>query len=362
MNYPVVNNADELIEFAELARDTDRILALYGQGGVGKTSVCEDIVAPALNIADSHVFVVNHSGSAPSEVKGTGVPDMTTREMWFGKPTDFPLYERIGDEPALLVLDEYPEWDASVQSLCRSLFQPTGSRPKIGSHELSANTVICVTGNRRIDGSRSSVPSAPFVERCVSIVWQPTLDQWLDWAAAEGLAASPVYTFLKFNGLDQRGREGDFFCPPVPQPWTGDAHPCPRQWAAACLIKEDSRILQKALASLVGDTAAAAAYAFHKTVAQILPKLAAVRAGTESAPTDPAEQFALVHCALRQGKRENEADLEAAVAGGQLDWLVDLLCNCNAEIREWGYRTATSKHCGIPLNQHSRRSAMQGVA
>ena len=361
MNYPIVNNGDDLIAFAELAQRTNRILALYGQGGVGKTSVCETLVAPALNIADDHVFVVNHSGSAPSEVKGTGVPDMTTREMFFGKPVGFPLYDQIGDEPALLVLDEYPEWDAAVQSLCRSLFQPTGERPKIGTHELSANTMICVTGNRRIDGSRSSVPSAPFVERCVSIVWQPTLDQWLDWAAAEGLATSPVWTFLKFNGLDQRGREGDFFCPPVPQPWTGDAHPCPRQWAAACLIKQDSPILQSALWSLVGEAAAKAAYAFTQTVAKVLPKLDDIRNGSDI-PADPAEQFALVHCALRQGKRENEKDLEAAVAGGQLDWLADLLCKCNAEIREWGYRTATSKHCGIPLNQHARRATMQGVA
>lgn len=362
MNYPVINNTADLSAFAVMAKDTNRILALYGQGGVGKTTVAETIIAPALNIQPDHVYVVNHSGSAPSEVKGTGVPDMQTREMWFGKPMGFPLFERIGDVPALLVLDEYPEWDGAVQSLCRSLFQPTGSRPKIGTHELSANTTIVVTGNRRIDGSRSSVPSAPFVERCLSIIWQPTLDQWLDWAAAKGLGASPVYTFLRFNGLDQRGKEGDFFCPPVPQPWQGDAHPCPRQWAAACLLDHESSVFPLALWALVGENASKAAYAFTQTVAKLLPTLAAIRSGQSAMPTDPSEQFALIHCAIRQAKRESNTDLEAAVVGGSLDWLVNLMLSVRGEIREWAYRTAVSPACGIPLNMHHKRGLLQGVA
>lgn len=361
MNYPVINNTADLATFAVMAKDTNRILALYGQGGVGKTTVAETVIAPALGIQPDHVYVVNHSGSAPSEVKGTGVPDMQTREMWFGKPMGFPLYERIGDVPALLVLDEYPEWDGAVQSLCRSLFQPTGSRPKIGTHELSANTTIVVTGNRRIDGSRSSVPSAPFVERCLSIIWQPTLDQWLDWAAAKGLGGSPVYTFLKFNGLDQRGKEGDFFCPPVPQPWQGDAHPCPRQWEAACKLDADSPVFALALWGLVGEAASKAAHAFTQTVARLLPTLAAIRQGTGTMPTDPSEQFALMHCALRQAKRESKTDVEAAVVGGSLDWLVNMMLTVRGEIREWAYRTAVSPTCGIPLQMHHQRHLLQGI-
>lgn len=360
MNYPQVNNTADLAAFALIAKQTNRILALYGQGGVGKTTVAETVIAPALGINPDRIYVVNHSGSAPSEVKGTGVPDMTTREMWFGKPEGFPLSARIGDEPALLVLDEYPEWDGAVQSLCRSLFQPTGLFPKIGSHELSANTTIVVTGNRRIDGSRSSVPSAPFVERCLSVLWSPTLDQWLDWAAAEGLGGSPVYTFLKFNGLDQRGKEGDFFCPPVPQPWQGDAHPCPRQWAAACMLDADSPIFPTALWALVGESASKAAYAFVQTVSKVLPTLAAIRQGTAAMPSDPSEQFALMHCALRQAKRESSADMEAAVAGGSLDWLVNMMLAVRGEIREWAFRTATSKACGIPLQMHHQRALLQG--
>lgn len=359
MNYPIVNNTADLAAFATMARDTHRILALYGQGGVGKTTVAETVIAPALNINPDHVYVVNHSGSAPSEVKGTGVPDMTTREMWFGKPNNVPLYERIGDAPALLVLDEYPEWDGAVQSLCRSLFQPTGSRPKIGSHELSANTVIMVTGNRRIDGSRSSVPSAPFVERCLSIIWQPTLDQWLDWAAANGLGGSPIYTFLRFNGLDQRGKEGDFFCPPVQQPWNGDAHPCPRQWEAACQLDDSSPLFSLALWGLVGEAASKAAYAFTETVAKLLPTLALLRQGGATMPADPSTQFALMHCALRQAKRESSADVEAAVVGGSLDWLVNMMLTVRGEIREWAYRTAVSPACGIPLQMHHKRHLLQ---
>ena len=361
MNYPTVKSETELRQLVQIAKQTERFLALYGQGGTGKTSVAEEVVADELGIQPDRIYVVNHSGSAPSEVKGTGVPDMQSREMWFGKPQDMPLYERIGDDPALLVLDEYPEWDVAVQSLCRSLFQPVGGRPKIGSHPLSANTIVVVTGNRRVDGSRSAVPSAPFVERSLSLTWQPSLDQWLDWAAVKGLANSPIYTFLKFNGNDQRGREGDFFCPPVPQPWTGDAHPCPRQWAAACKVDADSPVFVTALSGLVGEAAAKAAHAFVVTVNDMLPKLAGVRNGTLPMPDSPSEQYALMHCALRLAKREAGDDPEAAVAGGALDWMVDMMCKCTGEIREWAFRVATGKGCALPLTQHPRRAEMQGV-
>lgn len=349
----------QLAELARIARNSRRFLALYGKGGIGKTSVARSIVAPALGVAPEDVWIVNLSGSGPQEATGYLIPDSATRDGWFSVPECWPTAKRVGDgRPVLLVLDEFPEWDPAIQSLCRSLFDPSGGAPKIGVHALAPGVQIMVTGNRRADGSRSAVPSAPFVERCLSVLVTPTLDEWLDWAAAEGLAASPVYPFLKFQGGDQHGV--DHFNPDVPQPWDGSPHPCLRAWEAACratLGDLSPELAALAIEGLVGETAGRAAVAFIRLVGDLLPQLAAIRSGAATMPADPAQQQALMHAALRTAKRESGTDPEAAVASGALDWLVGIMLATRTEIRAYGYATAVA--CGIPLDQHPQRPALQ---
>ena len=369
MNYPLVTSSEELGEHALMCQHDGTILFVVGKGGDGKTTVAKEVVCPALGlkgIEGEDFFTINASGSNPSEVKGAGVPDMKTREMWFAQPTHWPTHARIGDSPCVLLLDELPEWDVALQSLCRSLFNPNGPRPMIGEHELSANTFIIVTGNRRMDGSRSAIPSCPFVTRCTSVIWQPTLDEWLTWAAKKDYASSPVYTFLTYNGLDQFGREGDFFSPPVPQPWDGSPQPCPREWEACCkLTVEDAPewsndVLRKSIQAKVGMEAGNACFAFMGTVAKQLPLLEKIKDGKADWPSNEADQFALAHCALRQAKMDSGRDPEAAVASGSLDWLVErVLLPARNEITEWGFKTALA--VGIPLDQHPRRVDLQGV-
>ena len=352
---------NQLADLASIAFESNRFLALYGKGGIGKTTIPKKVIAPALGFEET--WIVNLSGAGPQEAAGYLIPDPATRDGWFSAPESWPTAKRVGDKKVLLVLDEYPEWDASVQSLCRSLFNPHGS-PMIGTHELGANVRIIVTGNRRADGSRSAVPSAPFVERCLSVLVEPTLDEWLDWAAGEGLAESPVYTFLKFQSGEKDGV--DHFNPDVPQPWDGSPHACPRAWEAACRATNTATITGAAsgfmslvLEGLVGESAGRAAFAFCKLVGDLMPTLNAVRSGAEPMPMDPASQQAVTHAALRIAKRETAADPEAAVASGSLDWLVNLLAACRGEIRAYGF--ATALRCGLPLDQHPRWRELKGI-
>jgi hypothetical protein len=350
----------QLAELARIAKQSRRFLALYGKGGIGKTSVARSIIAPALGVDPADVWLVNLSGSGPQEATGYLIPDSATRDGWFSVPECWPTAKRVGDDrPVLLVLDEYPEWDPSIQSLCRSLFDPSGGSPKIGVHELASGVIIMVTGNRRADGSRSAVPSAPFVERCLSVLVEPTLDEWLDWAAVSGLAASPIYTFLKFQGADQHNV--DHFNPTIPQPWDGSPHPCPRAWEAACRATAadlSPELAALAVEGLVGEASGRAAIAFVRLVGDMLPQLDEVRSGAATMPADPSQRQALVHAALRIAKRESATDPEAAVASGALDWLVDrILIPAGGEIRAYGYATAVA--CGIRLDQHPRRPDLQ---
>lgn len=352
----------QLAALAKAAAASNRWLALFGKGGVGKTSVAKTIIAPAMGIDPSDVWVVNLSGSGPQEALGYGIPDSGSRDLWFSAPEQWPTAERVGSTPTLLVLDEFPEWDVQIQSLCRSLFQPDGSAPMIGTHRLGKNVRVMLTGNRRSDGTRSAVPAAPIIERSMVFTINPTLDEWLEWAAVEGLAESPVYTFLKYaNGV-----EGvDHFNPDTPTPWDGSPHPCPRQWEAACRVAtgdllNEPALLSLSLRGLVGEASGSAAYAFCQTVASMLTKLIPIRNGDEKMPEDRSEQYALSFAALRVAKQEVGSDPEAAVASGSLDWLVNnIICATTGEIRKWTYDSAVRN--GIPLNQHPRRSAMQGI-
>jgi hypothetical protein len=352
----------QLAALAKAAAASNRWLALFGKGGVGKTSVAKTIIAPAMGIDPADVWIVNLSGSGPQEALGYGIPDSGSRDLWFSAPEQWPTTERVGSTPTLLVLDEFPEWDVQIQSLCRSLFQPDGGSPMIGTHKLGKNVRVMLTGNRRSDGTRSAVPAAPIIERSMVFTINPTLDEWLEWAAIEGLAESPVYTFLKYaNGV-----EGvDHFNPDTPSPWDGSPHPCPRQWEAACRVAtgdllEEPALLSLSLRGLVGEASGSAAYAFCQTIASMLTKLIPIRNGDEKMPTDRAEQYAISFAALRKAKQEVGSDPEAAVASGAVDWLVNnVICATTGEIRKWTYDSAVRN--GIPLNQHPRRSAMQGI-
>jgi hypothetical protein len=362
MKLPIAS-INQLSELAHVAKLSNRFLALYGKGGIGKTTVAKTVVGPALGVAPEDVWILNLSGSGPQEATGYLVPDPVTRDGWFMAPECWPTRARVGDDrPVLLVLDEYPEWDPAIQSLCRSLFDPNGGPPKIGVHELGRGVTIMVTGNRRADGSRSAVPSAPFVERTLAVLVEPTLDEWLDWAAGQGLGHSPVHTFLRFQGGDQHGI--DHFNPDVPLPWDGSPHPCPRQWEAACraTLMEDvsPAIAALAIEGFVGEAAARAAVAFIRLVGDLLPQLTAIRSGAAPLPGDPASQQALVHAALRIAKRETAADPEAAIHSGALDWLVErILLPARGEIRAYGF--ATALRSGLPLDQHPRRAVLQGL-
>jgi hypothetical protein len=352
----------QLAALAKAAAASNRWLSLFGKGGVGKTSVAKTIIAPAMGIDPADVWIVNLSGSGPQEALGYGIPDSGSRDLWFSAPEQWPTTNRVGNTPTLLVLDEFPEWDVQIQSLCRSLFQPDGGSPMIGTHRLGKNVRVMLTGNRRSDGTRSAVPAAPIIERSMVFTISPTLDEWLEWAAIEGLAESPVYTFLKYaNGV-----EGvDHFNPDTPTPWDGSPHPCPRQWEAACRVAtgdllEEPALLSLSLRGLVGEASGSAAYAFCQTIATMLTKLIPIRNGDEPMPQDRSEQYALSFAALRKAKQEVGSDPEAAVASGAVDWLVNnVICATTGEIRKWTYDSAVRN--GIPLNQHPRRSAMQGI-
>lgn len=343
----------DLTPLALMTFATQRFLFIAGAGGGGKTTIACGQLAEATN---RRPWLVNLSGQGPQEVLGYGIPQ-PNGDMVFAAPTIWPTEARVGAEPTLLILDEFPDYDPAVRALLRGLFPASGAR-YVGPHKLGSNVAIVVTGNRRSDGSRqSAVEDAPFTERCCKVTLVPDLSDWLDWADAQPAlvsSGSHVPAFLRF-GNSNGGNEVDHFNPSIRSPYDGAPHPCPRTWEAVMLAEgfrqRNPSTFKQFVRGSVGDAAALAYFAFLAHVDQ-LPDIAAIRKDPNGflLSEDPAKQFALVSACLATSTR-GVKDLGAAVHAGTYDWLVTLLLRCRGDIREFGARSAVRR--GIPLDEHA---------
>jgi len=360
-NTPVVSTIAALETVAAAAKASGNYLRILGRSGAGKTTIAADLAA-AVGISPSRVKVVNFAGSLPSQVLGQLMPDATSRESWRTKPIDLPLREREGDDPYLLILDEFASWDQSIQCLFHGLKSPDGM-PRVGCHELPPKLFVVLTGNRKEDAAASNTEKAPIVGRSLTVEWLPTVESWRE-HEGEAAAASPIAAFLSYAG--KAGSDtADFFCPAPPKPWRGEPYPQPREWsglikAEATTWPEDPALQNLVIASAVGQTAADVCCAFLALAKKILPMMESILIGEAPLPTGPQERYAIAHCAIRRSIQIAGNDPAAAVAGGKLDPLIErVLLPLDPEMRSWAFNAALA--AGIPLDQHPLQAKLQNL-
>lgn len=361
-NTPTANTVDQIEAVAKAALFADNFLRILGRSGAGKTTLAAKL-AKALGIDADRVKLVNFSGSLPSQVIGQLMPDAASRESWRTKPIDLPLREDVGDDPYVIVLDEFESWEQSIQCLFHGLKSPDGV-PRVGSHELPKNLFVVLTGNRREDAAASNTGKAPIVGRSSTIEWLPTVKSWQD-HEGERAAASPIAAFLGYAA--KAGSEvADFFCPAPPKPWRGEPYPQPREWSAALAVEAspawpaDPATQNLILASKVGQSAADACTAFLSLAKKILPLMESILKGEASLPTSPQDRYAIAHCAIRRAIDLAGNDPEAAVAGGKLDPIIErVLLPLGPEMRIWSFSAA--KAAGIPLELHRAQAQLQNL-
>jgi hypothetical protein len=346
----------DLLPLAEMCLAANRFLFITGQGGSGKTSiVCHDL-APAMG---REVYYVNLNGQGPQEVIGYGIPQ-DNGDMKFAAPVIWPTFDRVGDKPVLLFLDELADYDPAVRALLRSLYPASGAR-YVGPHKLGTNVFVVCASNRRQDGTRAAVEDAPFTERCCKVTLEPDVSDWLDWYDSKpelAASGSHVPAFLRFGTTTGEGL--DHFNPPVKQPYDGAPHPCPRTWEAVALAESFRKTARDAFRQFVrgsvGDGASLAYFAFLQHV-DALPDITSIKADAAgfALPDDPAKQFALVSACLATANR-GVKDVGVAVHNGGFDWLVILLQRCRGDIRAFGARSAVRR--GIPLDEHKQATTL----
>lgn len=361
-NTPTVSSVAALEVVAKAAKVSGNYLRILGRSGAGKTTIAAKL-ARCLSIGSHRVKLVNFSGSLPSQVIGQLMPDAASRESWRTKPIDLPLREQEGDDPYLLILDEFESWDQSIQCLFHGLKSPDGV-PRVGSHELPKNLFVILTGNRREDAAASNTGKAPIVGRSSTIEWLPTVKSWAD-HQGPAAATSPIAAFLGYAA--KAGSEvADFFCPAPPKPWRGEPYPQPREWSSALAVEAsaawpaDPALQNLILASKVGQSAADAACAFLSLAKKILPLMESILKGESGLPTHPQDRYAIAHCAIRRAIVLAGNDPEAAVAGGKLDPIIErILLPLDPEMRIWSFSAA--KAAGIPLELHRAQAQLQNL-
>ncbi len=329
------------------------ILRIDGGPGGGKTSVFHAI-GDALGIPRERRRKVNFSGASPAEVSGFAVPQPDGGRLKWDAPDWLPLASEWGDAPFMLRADEFHDWDAAVQSQFRGVADPDG-QPAIGPHLLPKGLFLILTGNRAIDGSRTSrTISAPITRRSLTVELLPQRDEVLTHFAEAGLGSTTAWQFLNFASNEQAA---GLFAPAVPSPWDGAPFPTPAGWEAAARMESlgDGDDLRTAWAGALGESAADALWAFKGAIHRWSPSVAAVRAGTEKMEPygDPLKASAVTAAAVRIAVRETLADPAASVAAGAVDWLVDrVLAQAGPERGQAGYRAAIAS--GLPLDTHPR--------
>ena len=349
-----------------------RFLILVGRPGGAKSS----IAVPIGEITGREVWLLNFSGSGPCEVSGYGVPHEAPKsddemvkayDMAFAAPDVLPLLRRVGDKPILLVLDEFSDWPPAIQSLFRGVFD-TGHGKMVGTHQLGTDVAIMITGNTREHGSKlSAVIPAPVINRGVRYELEPNVEDWKKWFADKhSNSMSPVPAFLSYGQTQVNKEDGehDHFCPPVPQPWNGEAYPSPRAWEAVALFdeqrKENPASFARMVRGTVGDAAADAflAFAAHATS---IPEVDKLIAGEISFPEDAAEAYGMANAILIKARTQCPADESGnEMARGNFDWLANLICGCpRRDLAK--FMLGSLNNYGIAVTQHKQLSELWGA-
>ena len=213
---------------------------IWGAPGLGKTDVVNQVAAED----GADVIVLKASEMRPEDL--AGLPDLMPegytefrppRALW---DLTVDAYDQLKEEfeakkasgelpedaefeepgPVYLFLDEFsnaqPDMVAPFQYL--TLNRMVGG---MNSSRLRDNVRIIAAGNREHDGAFANSLSTPLKSRFFHMTFEPTLDEWVSWARANGVYPN-IISFLKtrekyFHDFDPKTNDLTF--------------PCPRTWA-----------------------------------------------------------------------------------------------------------------------------------
>lgn len=177
------------MKFSELCRliptlDASVPIFFLGRPGIGK-SVLSRTIAKLMG-PEARIVRRELTGHLPEDMSG-----LPFREGSFTRfcPPDFLARLQKGSGPngsdpvGALILEDITQAQRSVQVACFQLVQERS----MGDIQLSPHVRIILTGNRTSDKAGARELPSPLRNRVCVLSLDPDLEEWMNWAGAEGL-------------------------------------------------------------------------------------------------------------------------------------------------------------------------------
>lgn len=255
-----------------------RPLLIEASPGVGKTQIAAQ-AAKELGVA----FKAIHAPLMQPEDYGFPVISADKSDVRFIVSRDkFPIVGSDCPETGILLIDELSQCDNASQKTLANLLQER----EIHGQQLKPEWLIVATGNRASDRAGANRLLSHLSDRVTHITMDCSLDDWCDWALANGIKTE-VTSFIRFRPelLNKFDAQQDVF-------------PTPRSWAegvSQSLGQVTSALEFEVFKGDVGEGAAAEFTAFLKIYRELPTIEEIVRAPNKTkVPKDPATQYAVI--------------------------------------------------------------------
>ena len=254
---------------------------LQGAPGVGKSAILSSLAREMPDFLPCYIDVAN------LDLGDLGMPVIDRDAM----TTSYAPNTRFGigkgqDRPVLLMLDELGKASRPVLNM----LLPVILEHRLGDVPLPVGSIVFGTTNLSTDGVGDNVPAHAYNRMTVLDVANPTVDEWLGWAANNDVAPEVMafardypQVFERYDMIDKKEKNPYIF-----SPLTGNtkAFCSPRSLEKASnLIKQREGLADALLPALCGTVGEAAARDMEAMVmlADQMPRFAAIMAAPEKA-------------------------------------------------------------------------------
>jgi len=284
-------------EFLAASQGVHTPVMLWGPPGVGKSRIAADVAgANGVPLID-----IRLSQMEPTDLRG--IPFREGNRVEWSVPSLLPDAERHG-ERGILFLDEITSAPPTVTAAAYQLILDR----KLGGYSIPPGWAIFSAGNRYGDRGVTYVMPAPLANRFTHYEIEPHLDDWVEWAHAEGIDWRLI-AFLRFR--PDLLFEFDAARNPV-------AFPTPRSWEyahrALRKFSEAPHLLLESLQACVGQACGVELAAFLEQM-HAMPDVDAIARGESMEVPDRLDiQYGVATALVRKAQRlDSGAERDAAM-------------------------------------------------
>ena len=300
---------------------------LWGPPGVGKS----DLVRQLGRAQQVPVIDLRLSQMEPSDLRG--IPFRVDCLVQWAVPAMLPDAKRHGPR-GILFLDEITSAPPAVSAAAYQLILDR----QLGEYRIPEGWAIFAAGNRQGDRGVTYAMPAPLANRFSHFELDVDLDDWVQWAWANGIDERLI-GFLRFKP------ELIFDFDPARTLAGEMAFPSPRSWEfahrALCKFGDRPTLLGGALSGCVGHVAGVEFAAYLDTLER-LPDLDAIVEGREAAvPEELDLQYAVAAALVGRALRAKGSAQASTVWGHILDYADRL------PLREMGVMLVADLHRGL---------------